>query len=186
MTHTLATIRFKSAYLLCHVNTINAHLMCIQFDSLQMHIEIGLQWALCERAFTYCASVVVAKMFQREGSAAKNYKQYSLEAAHWGSRCSAISNNKYNFSSCNFHGQAYLLHQIWYNTSISINVIFINNKDFGAWTLSSLNSSLAINVHVSYYKHYKLTLAWSSNILALTNFIHGGKIALSYGYIVYK
>ena len=43
MTLTLATIRFKSAYLLYHVNTINVHPMRIQFDSLWMCIETGLQ-----------------------------------------------------------------------------------------------------------------------------------------------
>ena len=51
MTPTLATIRFESAYLLCHVNVIDAHLMRIQFDSLRMHIETGLQRASCERPF---------------------------------------------------------------------------------------------------------------------------------------
>ena len=43
MTPTLATIRFESAYLLCHVNAIDAHPMRIQFDSLWMRIETGLQ-----------------------------------------------------------------------------------------------------------------------------------------------
>ena len=42
MTPTLATIRFESAYLLCHVNAIDAHPMRIQFDSLWMRIETGL------------------------------------------------------------------------------------------------------------------------------------------------
>ena len=42
MTPTLATIRFESAYLLCHVNAIDAHPMRIQFDSLLMRIETGL------------------------------------------------------------------------------------------------------------------------------------------------
>ena len=42
MTPTLATISFESAYLLCHVNVINAHLMRIQFDSLRMRIKTGL------------------------------------------------------------------------------------------------------------------------------------------------
>ena len=51
MTPTLATICFESAYLLCHVNAIDAHLMRIQFDSLWMRIEIGLQRASCERPF---------------------------------------------------------------------------------------------------------------------------------------
>ena len=49
MTPTLATIRFESAYLLCHVNAIDSHLMRIQFDSLWMRIETGLQRASCER-----------------------------------------------------------------------------------------------------------------------------------------
>ena len=40
MTPTLAITRFKSAYLLCHVNAINAH---------PMRIETGLQRASCER-----------------------------------------------------------------------------------------------------------------------------------------
>ena len=39
----------ESAYLLCHVN---AHPMRIQFDSLWMHIETGLQRASCECALT--------------------------------------------------------------------------------------------------------------------------------------
>ena len=51
MTPTLATIRFESAYLLCHVNAIDAHPMRIQFDSLWLHIETGLQRASCERPF---------------------------------------------------------------------------------------------------------------------------------------
>ena len=42
MTPTLATIRFESAYLLCHVNAIDAHPMRIQSDSLWMRIETGL------------------------------------------------------------------------------------------------------------------------------------------------
>ena len=42
MTPTLATICFESAYLLCHVNAIDAHPMRIQFDSLLMRIETGL------------------------------------------------------------------------------------------------------------------------------------------------
>ena len=50
MTPTLTTIRFESAYLLCHVNTIDAHLMRIQFDLLWIRIETGLQPASCERA----------------------------------------------------------------------------------------------------------------------------------------
>ena len=50
MTPTLAAIRFESAYLLCNVNTIDAHLMSIQFDSLRMRIETRLQRASCERA----------------------------------------------------------------------------------------------------------------------------------------
>ena len=41
MTPMLATIR--SAYLLYHVNAINVHPMCIQFDSLWMRIGSGLQ-----------------------------------------------------------------------------------------------------------------------------------------------
>ena len=44
MTPTLTTIHFESAYLLCHVNT-----MCIQFDSLWMHIGSELQRASCKR-----------------------------------------------------------------------------------------------------------------------------------------
>ena len=52
MTPMLTTIRFESAYLLCHVNAINAHLMHIQLDSLWMRIETGLQRASCEHAFT--------------------------------------------------------------------------------------------------------------------------------------
>ena len=48
MTPTLATIRFESAYLFCHVNAIDAHPMRIQFDSLWMRIETGLQRASCE------------------------------------------------------------------------------------------------------------------------------------------
>ena len=43
MTPTLATIRFELAYLLCHVNAIDVHSMCI---------ESGLQQATCERTLT--------------------------------------------------------------------------------------------------------------------------------------
>ena len=43
MTPTLATIRFESAYQLCHVNAIDVHSMCI---------ESGLQQATCECALT--------------------------------------------------------------------------------------------------------------------------------------
>ena len=50
MTPTLATICFESAYLLYHVNAINVHPMRIQFDSLWMRIETGLQRATCEHA----------------------------------------------------------------------------------------------------------------------------------------
>ena len=50
MTPMLTTIRFKSAYLLCHVNTINAHPMRTQLDSFQIHIETGLR-ASCGCAF---------------------------------------------------------------------------------------------------------------------------------------
>ena len=50
MTPTLATIRFESAYLLCHVNAIDAHPMRVQFNSLRMRIETRLQQASCERA----------------------------------------------------------------------------------------------------------------------------------------
>ena len=50
MTPTLATICFESAYLLCHVNAIDVHPMCIQFDSLWMRIKTGLQRASCEHA----------------------------------------------------------------------------------------------------------------------------------------
>lgn len=35
----LITIHFQSAYLLYHINTIKAHPICIQFNSLQIHIE---------------------------------------------------------------------------------------------------------------------------------------------------
>ena len=46
----LATICFESAYLFCHVNAIDAHPMQIQFDSLWIRIETGLQRASCECA----------------------------------------------------------------------------------------------------------------------------------------
>ena len=36
----LATIRFESAYLWCHVNAIDAYPMCILLDLLQMCIEV--------------------------------------------------------------------------------------------------------------------------------------------------
>ena len=43
MTPTFATIYFESAYLLCNVNMIDAHLMRIQFDLLQLRIKSRLQ-----------------------------------------------------------------------------------------------------------------------------------------------
>ena len=36
----LATIRFESAYLWCHVNTIDEHTVHIQFNSLWMRIKV--------------------------------------------------------------------------------------------------------------------------------------------------
>ena len=53
MTPMLTRIHFKSASLLCHVNTINAHPMHIQFDSLRMRIKTGLQRASCKRALRH-------------------------------------------------------------------------------------------------------------------------------------
>ena len=54
---TLATIRFESGYLLCHVNVIDMHPMRIQFDLLRMHIKTGLQQASCECALTELLSI---------------------------------------------------------------------------------------------------------------------------------
>ena len=50
ITPTLISIHFESAYLKCHVNTIDAHPMRIQFDSLQMCIESASHQASCESA----------------------------------------------------------------------------------------------------------------------------------------
>ena len=53
MTPTFATIRFESAYLLYHVKAIDEHPMRIQFASLRMRMETGLQRASCEHAFSW-------------------------------------------------------------------------------------------------------------------------------------
>ena len=58
MTPTRTTIHFESAYLLRHVNMIDAHPMHIQFDSLRMHIETRLQRASCERAFSVVVDIL--------------------------------------------------------------------------------------------------------------------------------
>ena len=52
MTSMLTTIHFESAYLLCHVNVINAHLT---------RIETGLR-ASCERAFSLLCQVMCCIM----------------------------------------------------------------------------------------------------------------------------
>ena len=43
MTLTLATIRFKSALLLCYMNAIDVHPIRIQFNLLRMRIKTRLQ-----------------------------------------------------------------------------------------------------------------------------------------------
>ena len=62
MTPTLTTIRFESAYLLCHVNAIDAHPMRIQFDSLWMCIETGLQRASCERPLNATKDLCICRL----------------------------------------------------------------------------------------------------------------------------
>ena len=72
MTPTLATVRFESAYLLCHVNAINAHPMRIQFDLLQMHIETGLR-ASCKRALR------VSPVQQVANNLVQEHKEYGFQ-----------------------------------------------------------------------------------------------------------
>ena len=59
----LISIRLESAYSLCHVNTIDAHPMRIQFDSLRMRIRSASQRASCESALSQADPAVAGPIF---------------------------------------------------------------------------------------------------------------------------
>ena len=72
MTPMLTAIRFESAYLLCHVNAIDAHVMRIQFNSLRMRIETGLQWASCEHALSGVSRGLILVLYDNWNKNAKD------------------------------------------------------------------------------------------------------------------